>query len=525
MRTEARARRAGSSVMLLTGMSLSLVGGLLVAPPASAAGAERASYVVTLDPDVPDAAAAAQDLSRRHGGSVGHVYRHALHGFSVTLPLSAASALARDGRVSAVERDQLFTAVGQTTPSGIRRTHADDNTALDIDGRDDLRVDVDIAIIDTGLDSDHPDLHIAGGTDCSGGSPLRGKCTDGTYEDGNGHGTHVGGTAAALDDGVGVVGMAPGARLHGVKVLSDSGSGYTSWIIAGIDWVTAHNTDGDGGNDIEVANMSLGCECSSAAQDEAIANSVAKGVTYAVAAGNSAKDSATFSPANHPDVITVSALSDSDGEAGGAGGSPTCRTGEADDTLASFSNFGPSVEIAAPGVCILSTWIGGGTHTISGTSMASPHAAGAAALLAATGTYTPDQVRDTLMKEGNSLWTDQSDDGEKEPLLDVSDSAVFAPRTVSGTDGGGSTEPPPGDTAISLTATGSKSKGVQQADLAWTGGTSTSVDVHRNDVKVATTANDGDYTDAIGQKGGGTYTYKVCEAGTATCSNDSTVTF
>ncbi len=237
------------------------------------------------------------------------------------------------------------------------------------------------------------------------------------------------GSAAALDNGIGVVGMAPGARLHAVKVLNDRGSGYMSWIVAGIDWVTAR------ADTIEVANMSLGCECSSAAQDKAITNSVAAGVTYAVAAGNSDKDAATFSPANHPDVITVSALADFDGKEGWAVGNatspPYCRVDQ-DDTLADFSNFGLLVELAAPGVCIQSTWPGGGYNTISGTSMASPHVAGAAALLASTrSTATKGDtvaIKDLLVKYGNTVWTDDSKDGQPEALLDVSSEEMFAPK-------------------------------------------------------------------------------------------------
>ena len=486
----------------------------VLAGEATAAGRDT-TLVVVLDENQRRPADVGREIARQHGGELGFVYEHALKGFSVRVPERAAAAIARDRRVVSVEPDQVFTtmATAQDTPTGIERTFAASNTTIDVDGADDSRVDADIAIIDTGLDSDHPDLNIAGGTDCSGGSPFVGKCTDGTFEDGNGHGTHVGGSAAAIDNGYGVVGMAPGARLHGVKVLSDSGSGYTSWIIAGIDWVTARAST------IEVANMSLGCECSSKAQDTAIANSVAAGVTYAVAAGNSDKDASTFSPANHPDVITVSALADFDGLAGGLG--PwTCRDDE-DDTLANFSNFGSLVEIAAPGVCIESTWPGG-YNTISGTSMASPHVAGALGLLASSRAgASPAYLEGLLVAEGNLAWADDSGDGTQEPLLDVSDSAVFAPTFVSSGDGGGTTEP----AAISLSATGYKVKGLQHVDLVWSGATSTSVDVHRDGIKVVTTENDGAYTDNIGSKGGGSYTYKVCEAGTTTCSNEASVVF
>jgi subtilisin family serine protease len=337
-------------------------------------------------------------------------------------PRGRLNALRRDPRVAYVEADQVVSVAAQTTPTGVRRIFADKNLNLDIDGTDDKRIDVDVAVIDTGIDLQHTDLNVYRSTNCSGGSPTRGKCGSGGDDD-NGHGSHVAGSVGALDNGVGVVGVAPGARLWGVKVLSKSGSGYTSWIIAGIDYVTANAAQ------IEVANMSLGCECKSDAQDAAIAKSVAAGVTYVVAAGNDDKDSVTFSPANHPDVITVSALADFNGDAGGLGAA-TCRADE-DDTLANFSNFGKDVEIAAPGVCILSTWFDGAYNTISGTSMASPHAAGAAALLAASGIDSPSQIRQTLVAEGNLNWTDDSGDGVQERLLDVSDTAVFKPATVS----------------------------------------------------------------------------------------------
>ena len=515
--TRARAARrllAAAAALALTAGATALSG------QAAAASVPRSTLVVVLDDDERRPADVGREIARQHGGELGFVYQHALKGFSVTVPDRAAAAIARDRRVVSVERDQVFTTTSQATPTGITRTYAGPteagNDLIDIDSTDDSRVDVDIAVIDTGLDSDHPDLNISGGTDCTGGSPLRGTCTDGAFEDGNGHGTHVGGSAAAIDNGIGVVGMAPGARLHGVKVLSDSGSGYTSWIIAGIDWVTAR------ADDIEVANMSLGCECSSSAQDTAIANSVAAGVTYVVAAGNSDKDSSTFSPANHQDVITVSALADFDGKAGGLG-SQTCRT-DRDDTLADFSNFGPGVEIAAPGVCITSTWPGGGYDTISGTSMASPHVAGTVGLLASSdATALPAELESRLVTAGNTEWTDDSGDGITEPLLDVSDTTVFTPTFVSG-DGGGGT-PPPSTETIALTATGYKVKGVQHADLAWSETTSTGVDVYRDASKIATTADDGAYTDAIGSKGGGTYTYQVCAAGTTTCSSKATVVF
>ncbi|MFN2345977.1 MAG: S8 family serine peptidase, partial [Dermatophilaceae bacterium] len=312
---------------------------------------------------------------------------------------------------------------------------------LDIDGTDDWRVDVDVAVIDTGIDWEHPDLNVVGGINCASGSPFRASCS-GNGDDDHYHGTHVAGTIAAIDNGVGVVGVAPGARLHAVKVLNSQGSGYISWIIAGIDWVAAR------ADIIEVANMSLGGSGYSDAQYKAIQGAVDKGVAFAVAAGNSDADASGFSPGGFDNVLSVSALADFDGKAGGLGGH-TCRE-DVDDTLADFSNWGSAVDIAAPGVCILSTYpIEQGEYgTISGTSMASPHAAGALALLASKNVpKNADDVGilyDQVTDSANFNWTDDSGDGIKEPLLDVSNESLFAPVLIAGSgsdDGGGGSEP------------------------------------------------------------------------------------
>ncbi len=273
----------------------------------------------------------------------------------------------------------------QTVPTGINRIDADLSPTATIDGKDE-RVDADIAIIDTGI-ARHSDLNLY----------VLATCVPGEgFEDKNGHGTHVAGIAAALENAIGVVGVAPGARLWSVKVLNKNGWGFLSWVICGVDFVTERAAS------IEVANMSLGFEGQSLALELAITNSVAAGVVYAVAAGNSAQDAATFSPANHPDVLAVSALVDSDGRCGGFG--PATKYGP-DDTLASFSNFGSVVDLAAPGVSILSTYKGNTYATLSGTSMASPHVAGSAALHLATHPKPTDAagvaaVRDALITGG-----------------------------------------------------------------------------------------------------------------------------
>lgn len=351
---------------------------------------------------------------------VSNVYRYALNGFAASIPPARLEALRRDPRVAYIEPNQVWTIQAQTIPTGITRSYAASNPLIKIDGVDN-RVNVDVAVIDTGISS-HPDLNVFRTVNCVSAIPFIASCSSGGT-DGNGHGTHVAGTIAALDNGVGVVGIAPGARLWAVRVLNNQGSGYTNQIIAGIDYVTANAAS------IEVANMSLGCECTSAAQASAISRSIAAGVVYVVAAGNSDKNASTFAPANHPDVITVSALADFNGLLGG-GAASTCRVDQ-DDTLADFSNWGSLVEIAAPGTCIYSTWLNGGYNTISGTSMASPHVAGAAAILASR--FNPANrndvlaIRSTIVSEGNFNWTDDSGDGIKEPLLDLSDTTIFAP--------------------------------------------------------------------------------------------------
>lgn len=309
----------------------------------------------------------ADTVARRHGLVVEHRYEKVVRGFSAGGGLGKFQALKDDSDIVLVEPDRIVETFAQTLPTGVHRIDADLSGTAKINGTDE-RVDVDIAIIDTGIQGNHPDLNVVGGYNCTGR-----KTSD--WKDGNGHGTHVAGTAAAKDDGNGVVGVAPGARLWSVRVLGSNGSGFLSWVICGVDWVTKN------AGTIDVANMSLGGEFVSTALNEALAKSIAAGVTYAVAAGNSDKDAASFSPANHPDVLAVSALADSDGRCGALG--PATSYG-ADDTRATFSNFGPIVDIAAPGVSILSTYKGGSYAKLSGTSMASPHVAGSAALYVAS---------------------------------------------------------------------------------------------------------------------------------------------
>lgn len=404
---------------------------------AAAAPSSLATYIVVLEPGSEAPSSAADRLSRRYGGEVGFVYAYALRGFSIRTTARAAEALGSNRSVDYVEKDQVVSVDAQTTPTGISRIFAAPhptltgqpfNSALDVDGVDDSRVDVDVAVIDTGIDLDHPDLNVVGGTSCVNASTAS-DCS-GTGDDDHYHGTHVAGTAAAVDNDLGVVGVAPGARLWAVKVLNRRGSGTWSGVIAGIDWVVKN-----GG--IEVANLSLGGGYSQAVND-AVARAVTAGVSMVVAAGNSDADASNSSPASEPKAITVSALADFNGAPGGLG-SPTCRTDE-DDTFANFSNYGAVIDMIAPGVCILSTYPDGKYNTISGTSMASPHVAGAVALLRSMSGSTLVSAESDLKSAGNLVWNDVDDpDDVKEKLLDVSSTTVFDPAFVG--DGGGGTDP------------------------------------------------------------------------------------
>lgn len=361
---------------------------LSYAAPANPAGAAHGKipgqYIIVLKDGAQAGPNEVAAKAKEKGAEVLFVYEHALKGFAVRASEQALDGIKNNPNVDYIEQDQEVQIFAQALPTGINR--ADGDLSSTASGNRAGSVDVDIAIIDTGIQLNHPDLNVFMDV-----TFVKGKKSG---NDDNGHGTHVAGIAAAKDNEIGVVGMAPDARLWAVKVLNRSGSGTISGVIMGINYVTQN------AGEIEVANMSLGCECTSLALNSAIHNSVAAGVTYVVAAGNNGRDASTFSPANHPDVIAVSAIADSDGSCGEAG--PATSYG-ADDTLASFSNFGSVVDMAAPGVSILSTYKGSAYAYMSGTSMASPHVAGAAALyMSANSAATPLDVKNALASAGST---------------------------------------------------------------------------------------------------------------------------
>lgn len=239
-------------------------------------------------------------------------------------------------------------------------------------------VGVGAYIIDTGIDQAHSDLSVAGHVNFAGGP----------NKDCNGHGTHVAGTVAAKNNTADVVGVAPGAGLVGVKVLGCNGSGSYSAVIKGVDWVTAKAARP------AVANLSLGGPPSQAL-DDAVRKSATSGILYTLAAGNDGQDACNSSPSR---------------VGGGTDGVITVAATDSGDKEASFSNFGQCVDIWAPGVSVLSTRAGGGTTTMSGTSMASPHVAGGAArYLSSRPSATPLAVEQALRDAAHSTGTSSKD--------------------------------------------------------------------------------------------------------------------
>lgn len=407
---------------------------------ATGMGPDEAAWervIVSFRDDVQDLRAAAQQVLAPLSGRLGHIYEHALRGFSAQLPAAAAAGLAHHPLIAEVEADLVMQAFQQTLPTGADRIDAELNGTGGLIGAGKV-VDVDIAIIDTGI-APHDELNVVGGHrfyTVTGGPPkFRGSFEDANYADDNGHGTHVAGIAAAKDNDTGGVGIAPGARLWAVKVLDSSGSGYMSDIIAGVDWVT------DRAAEIEIVNMSLGGVGKSDLLHQSIQASVAAGVVYVVAAGNDWGDihgpDGTYGttddviPAAYPEVATISAFADSDGLPGGLGDPTSWGQYGQDDAWWHPSNFsngdgvnnahflaanpvtspGLGIDLVLPGVDITSTWLGGGYHTISGTSMAAPHAAGIAALhIAANGRATDAAgvyaIRQAMIDSGQT-WTSE----------------------------------------------------------------------------------------------------------------------
>jgi len=333
-------RRAIAAGLIAALATTNALGSAVEATPTAA----PTGYIVVLR-DATDPGARTAQLERALGFSAKHRYAAAIPGFAAKLTPVQVAALRADPRVAFVSIDGIVRTdaldalvPGELVPTGISRIGAA-NTSGGTAGKASTAA---VAVLDTGVDLTHPDLLPVHGTNCV--NPAAAALDD------NGHGTHVAGTIAANNAGAGVVGVSPSTSVYSVKVLDATGSGSYSQVICGIDWVTANTTT----LGIRVVNMSLGGggsndgNCGLSNQDAlhlAICRSTAAGVTYVVAAGNNGADFSNFARRN--------------------------------------AEIGHT--IAGPGVCISSTWLGGGYRTISGTSMATPHVTGAVALCLGSG--------------------------------------------------------------------------------------------------------------------------------------------
>ncbi|MDQ8702339.1 S8 family serine peptidase [Streptomyces sp. LHD-70] len=399
LKRTARRRFAGTTGLAVAALAL----GVLAAPQAGAAdarvgtienagapGAIADSYIVTLKKSAAKSSSAkGKSLAKGYGAKIERTYTAALNGYEVEASKAEAERFAADPAVASVVQNRTFT-IDATQPNppswGLDRI---DQKSLPLNQSytypDKAGEGVTVYVIDTGVRISHSDF---GGRASYGYDAVD---NDNTAQDGHGHGTHVAGTVAGTAHGV-----AKKAKVVGVRVLDNQGSGTTAGVVAGIDWVTNNAVKP------AVANMSLGGGADSAL-DTAVRNSIASGVTYSLAAGNESTDASTRSPARVTEGITVGATTSTDAKA-------------------SYSNYGSVLDIFAPGSSITSTWNTGdsATNTISGTSMAAPHVAGAAALhLAGAPSATPAQVRDALVAAASTGVVTSPGSGSPNRLLNV----------------------------------------------------------------------------------------------------------
>lgn len=387
-------------------------------------------YIVVLRDDIEDVESNATEIAHAASAEVGHLFKDSIKGFVLSLHGQALPDWIRnDSRVLFVQQDGVAN-LAATNPAelttGIKRIHADINQTTS------AGTGLGVAVLDTGIALNHPDLFVKGNVSFVAGSK--------TGNDEYGHGTAVAGIIGAKENGTGVVGVSPGVDLYAVKVVSNV-TPIATWsdVIKGVDWVTQNR------DKIAVVNMSMGGpgaddgNCGNTNGDalhKAICKSVATGVVYVVAAGNDADNVAKHIPAAYEEVITVSAMADSDGKPNGTGGNTINWVGnhfinEKDDTFASFSNFGAGVDLIAPGVNIRSTFLWGTYINLSGTSLSAPHVTGTVALWIAkhgrpqTGNAKDPAIRAMISQISEPVGNFRGDpDGIAEPLLNADTLAV-----------------------------------------------------------------------------------------------------
>lgn len=447
------------------------------------------------------------DLLARYGvedSSVERVYGNLIPGFAVKLSDEQLNSLEQDPSVAYIEPDQYAYASSTTQSNATWGLDRIDQRDLPLNGTYTYNATgqgVTAYIIDTGVRTTHGEF---------GNRAQRGfDAFGGNSEDCNGHGTHVAGTVGGT-----VYGVAKAVTLVGVRVLDCNGSGSWSGVIAGMDWVAA-NASG-----ASVANMSLGGG-GSAAIDDAVARMFDAGVPVIVAAGNGdfrgrEANACNYSPARAARAYTVGATTST-------------------DSKTSWSNYGDCVDIFAPGASITAAWhtSNTATNTISGTSMASPHVAGVAALF----------LQSNPSASAQAVYNFLSETSTKNKVTNsrtVNNHLLYSLGTSSGGDDGdnggddgdnGGDDGDDGDnggddpSAISLTGSGTKVQGRWRAELSWSGASSSQVDIYRDGTKIATVNNSGSYTDQTNLRGSGTLTYTVCEAGSEVCSSGVTITF